>query len=302
MEKYIVKASLLNIRSSAELMGPQNIITQLPKGKIVMANVTTNDWWKVDFAQNNKEIHGFAKAMYLEPAPIESQANNIQSVHYKANSRSKLTSVDARHCPLYEANTPQRDPHASSSAKVASMHAIVAALDVQNTSRHLRYAPVNNKTFCNIYAYDFCMANQAYLPRVWWTSKALIALNQQKAIDVVYGETVHELNANALFDWLNEWGDDFGWKRTFDLNELQAHSNDGAVGIICAKRQDTSRSGHIVAVLPEIASMQATRQSGHVTIPVQTQAGAKNKNRFNDNAWWLSSSVLFSGYGFWWHD
>jgi hypothetical protein len=92
----------------------------------------------------------------------------------------------------------------------------------------------------------------------------------------------------------------FGWRRTFDLDTLQAAANAGGVAIIVARRADANRSGHITVVVPETASRRAERSGGDLTVPLQSQAGAKNFRYGTAGPWWLATK--FSKYGLWVHD
>ncbi len=117
------------------------------------------------------------------------------------------------------------------------------------------------------------------------------------AVEVRYAVTVNELNANSLFDWLNDHGPRFGWRRIFDLDAMQSHANNGGVAVICAKRKELNRSGHIAAVVPETASQQAARSGGAVVRPLQSQAGAANHRYTNGpRAWWQGAE--FREFGF----
>jgi hypothetical protein len=173
--------------------------------------------------------------------------------------------------------------------------------------RHERYRPVTGgSTFCNIYAYDYCFLAGAFIPRVWWTSSALTRLERGEEVPVSIGNTVVEVNANALSDWFEEHGRTFGWRRTFDLDDLQQAANAGAVGIIVARRAQSNRSGHITAVAPESGAIQAVRKDGAVSAPVQSEAGARNHARGTGTGrWWLrseSGGPKFSRFGFWVHE
>lgn len=183
------------------------------------------------------------------------------------------------------------------SEKVAALHRIIEALDVEHSAR---YAATSEQTYCNIYAYDFTYAAAVYLPRVWLREKALVDLASGKEVPVLYGKTVRELSTNSLFDWLEDWGDDFGWQRSFDLAELQAQVNQGAVGVICAKRAVPQRSGHITCVLPEVIGRSALRSGSSLIAPLQSQAGSKNK-RYFATSWWIERRRDFAASGFWWH-
>ena len=70
---------------------------------------------------------------------------------------------------------------------------------------------------------------------------------------MAYGTTVSELNANSLYNWLEEFGSDFGWRRTLDVTELQNAANAGQVALICGQRTELNQPGHICLVVPETA-------------------------------------------------
>jgi hypothetical protein len=176
------------------------------------------------------------------------------------------------------------------------LQAIVDFLSVETSHR---YATGEGKTFCNIYAYDYACLSKVYLPRVWWTTSALVKLAQGQSVPVSYGNTVAELNANALFGWLMEPGLQFGWQRIFSLDALQSHANQGGVGVVVGIRKDLNRSGHITAVIPEKNGFSAIREAGVVTVPLQSQADLVNRARFTGKSWWLDSK--FAQHGFWIH-
>jgi hypothetical protein len=88
-------------------------------------------------------------------------------------------------------------------------------------------------------------------------------------------------------NWLEEFGDVFGWRRTHSLDELQEAANEGEIGIMVAQRIDLNRSGHIVVVAPERDGHQARRSAGSVSLPLQSQAGVKNRKLGSGStAWW----------------
>jgi hypothetical protein len=106
------------------------------------------------------------------------------------------------------------------------------------------------------------------------------------------------MNANALHDWLEDHGTDFGWVRRFDLNALQEAVNEGDVGVICAQRKDLNRPGHISVVVPETKDHVAFRRGGDVLRPLQSQAGSRNaKYATGTYSWWLGEQ--FDKFGFW---
>jgi hypothetical protein len=120
-------------------------------------------------------------------------------------------------------------------------------------------------------------------------------------VPVKYGDTIRELNANMLHDWLEDYGLIFGWKRAVNLDVLQAAANNGGVCIIVARRNDLNRSGHITAVVPENDSYQAARNpSGEVLRPVESQAGIKNYRIVTKaKSWWLDAR--YESFAFWRH-
>ena len=311
--RYNVTATSLNLRNGASLTSA--IICSLPNGQVVDSidsNDTSNsDWLKISAIVNGNSLVGYVASRYLREIPAtvpagQKNPHNVPEVNYASSPDSRRDSITARHEPLGEANMPQRNvgSGATPATKIADIYKIVDYLDVVNSAR---YQPTSKTTYCNIYTYDFCYLAQAYLPRVWWMSKTLMEFaktpegSQPVAPTHAYGKNVAELNANALYDWLDEWGDDFGWVRTYDLTDQQSKVNDGRVGVICAKRIDLTRSGHITCVLPEANGMSARRNGVTVTAPLQSQAGMKNKKFFSDD-WWVRLAQEYSNCGYWYHD
>ncbi|MCZ6644595.1 MAG: hypothetical protein O7F71_23735 [Gammaproteobacteria bacterium] len=83
-----------------------------------------------------------------------------------------------------------------------------------------------------------------------------------------------------------------------DVTILQAAANNGEACLIVAKRRDTNRPGHIVAVVPEHDGASAARDSAdNVQRPLQSQAG-RNNHRFSSgsNTWWTGANFEFSAY------
>ena len=101
-------------------------------------------------------------------------------------------SARGRAFPIGDPARPRSDPEA-----------IVAYLDVEAS---LRYRAAGGRTYCNVYACDYCGLAGVYLPRAWWTGDALGRITAGESVGVSYGKTVRELSANALYDWLeNAW-------------------------------------------------------------------------------------------------
>jgi hypothetical protein len=214
----------------------------------------------------------------------------IPVVHLAENSPpARRDSVAARAYPLGETDRPARADGSAS---------IVRYLAVETSARYQR----NTKsTFCNIYACDYCYLAGVYLPRVWWTDGALEKLAAGEEVPVRYGETVRELNANALYGWLKQYGPEFGWSEVGSEDELQRAVNEGKVGVICAQRKVAAASGHIAVVVPEQSDHAAERAGSVVRLPLQSQAGARNFcYSCGLSKWWAGAQ--FRAFGFFVHD
>lgn len=186
--------------------------------------------------------------------------------------------------PIGDPARPRKDPRA-----------IVAYLDVESSPR---YQPAPSRTYCNVYACDYCYLTGFYLPRVWWTDDALDAIAVGRRITPYYGRTVRELSANALNDWLEMFGPLFGWERTADLDRLQAAANAGQAALIVAKHSSPRRSGHVALVIPERLDAPALRRNEQVVLPLQSQAGRINRAvSTGASAWWRRD--CYAAHGFW---
>jgi hypothetical protein len=216
-------------------------------------------------------------------------------------NRSSITRVrdGGRAFPLGEAGRPGRGGR-KPTTKARQVIGIIDYLD-SAAKAHKRYQPGGGKTYCNIYAYDYCYLSGVYLPRVWWRPAAIAKIIAGESVKVEFGRTVRELRANDLHDWLEDYGRDFGWRAVLNLDELQAAANAGEVSILVAKRRDNGKPGHIVAVAPEHDDVQAVRSSaGLVLHPVESQAGSKNfRYVVKKKAWWKQSR--FESFAFWCH-
>ena len=218
----------------------------------------------------------------------------IPPVHLTENSpaaRRALTT--GRAFPLGELDRPGR-----TTGTAADLERIVRYLDVEANAR---YARTPSNTFCNVYACDYCYLAGVYLPRVWWNRTALAAIGDGRSVDAKYGVTVEELNANALFEWLNEFGPSFGWTRAVSVEKLQTAANTGQVSIICAQRSELLKPGHIAAVVPEsLPQYVAERLRSQIRVPLQSQAGSRNFC-FSciPGRWW--EGAQFRASSFWIH-
>lgn len=306
---HLVKATELNLRSAPRVAASTWIGT-LGEGAAVrkLGAASRSGWWRVEVVLNGRLVQGVVNSHYLRPAvrevePIEPPSPASQefpAAHLQEQRRDITRRQDwGRAYPLGEPGMPRRRGQTAAS-KSAKLVEIAQYLDSENPD-HLRYKPKSRTTFCNIYAYDYCYLAGVYLPRVWWTGSALLRLLDGEDLAEAYGQTVNELNANSLYDWLVDFGQSFGWERVFDLDVLQAGVNNGDVGIIVAQHRDSNRSGHIVAVAPEHNGVRAARdKDDNVLRPVESQAG-RNNYRFvtKSRTWW--SAARFRRFAFWRH-
>lgn len=266
----------------------------LPEGTQLDVLERTVGWWRVAGTLNGTAFQGWVGSKYLRPAADAhfDTASKLVPVHWRENNPKSTRAGAASASPLGEVGMPR--PKVRS---VAELNKIIAWLAVEKSRR---YRPGAGLTYCNIYAYDVAYAAGAYLPRVWWTGKAVADLESGKPVAAQYDVTIREKNANAIHNWFQDYGPRFEWKRTFSLTDLQDCADRGGIATICARRKDLGRSGHIVIVAPEASGVEARRDaSGRVTMPVQSQAGSLNyARRTPTSAWWadpkFSSFVLYT--------
>jgi hypothetical protein len=203
----------------------------------------------------------------------------------------------------FSLNEPGQPSRSNSAEPMVLRHEILSIIEWLNVDRstHKRYQPGEGKTFCNIYAHDFCNLAGVYLPRVWWTQRAIEKLARNEMVEPLLGSNTEEIRANSIFGWLRDFGERFGWRQTGELTKLQNAANLGAVGLIIAKRVEDGRSGHVTMIVPELDDMKAKRDtSGEVVAPLQSQAGAVNfKFSTSKTGCWLDAK--FSDHAFWIH-
>ena len=290
-----------------------NVIAQLPDGHLVQAvtDKQIKGFLEIETSLLGAHFRGYASVKYLKhasgvsavpiltPAPTP-PSSGIVAVYMprKQGTVTKRTEVAGPHS-LNEPNQPNRAGTSPDELR-SELAAIIDWLAVDKAT-YLRYQPRNKMTFCNIYAHDYCHLAGAYLPRVWWAPGAIEPLAQGKQVDPLFGKSIDEQRANDLFRWLRDFGLRFRWRQTGTLSKLQLEVNQGAIGIIVARRKQEGLSGHIVAVVPETDEHRARRDpAGEVIAPLQSQSGATNfrygTSKLN---WWKDAQ--FSEYAFWLH-
>lgn len=84
------------------------------------------------------------------------------------------------------------------------------------------YTPTTIRPFCNVYAYDLVTAMGAYLPREWWTDDAAQEIADGQSVSP---RRVVQQNANDLGDWLEGYGERYGWVRLGGAEAAQETAN-----------------------------------------------------------------------------
>lgn len=302
MSNYIT-TDFLNLRSQP-VTGKQNVLAVMPPDTVVenLEASTAPGWLNIKTVLGNMETQGFASEKYLSATtltlPAITASPDIPPVHYPTGGRTvSRANSNLRAYPLNEPGLVQFDLKtvADPVERKTDIHNVIKYLDVEHSAR---YAPDSLHTYCNIYAYDVAYCLGAFLPRVWWTESAIAEIKEGKDVTPLYDRTITELTANLITDWFEKYGSSFGWKRLFDLTLLQNEVNKGMPGIIVAQRINMNNPGHIDAVVPETSSLSAKRAGDTVLSPLQSQAGAKNKQYYTGLNWW-EDTTRFKKFGFW---
>jgi hypothetical protein len=212
---------------------------------------------------------------------------------------SNLNSYEKKFHPMVDDSIPFRNT-TNAETKKRSIRRLIKKLDVKHSTRYQR---TPEDTYCNVYSFDYCFHSKVYLPTVWWTDEAIAQWQKGETVTPIFNETVLPIYSNAIHDWFLQWGEQFGWKRMTDLTEIQDKvTQEGGIGIICAKRKTFGLSGHIVPIVPETEKKKAFRENDRVIYPLQSQAGKLNYNYFSHirRAWWKHDR--YSSYVLYYHD
>ncbi len=213
---------------------------------------------------------------------------NLPAAHWISTNRTYRKSIYNRGRQLNEAGQPPiRNPlscyNSNGQALLDIVNWLEVDVEVEGVLKSARYKKAPPKTFCNIYAYDYCTFAGAYLPRIWWTPSSITKLKNGENVQVNYkidgSGTVRGMEANDLFNWLIEFGSQFFWTelmRTSDFTVIQNWVNAGNVVVLVQNNPNTGGSGHILMVIPESAKRAAVRSGGKVVVPVHSQAGSVN--------------------------
>jgi hypothetical protein len=307
------RESMLRLRSEPRVSTPAqaNVVGHLPDGQVVrtVTGQAVKGFYEVEAMLSGGLLRGFASAKYLRlvaadqalvaPAAAPPTAGIVAvTMPRKPGTVTRRRDLANAHS-LNEPGQPGRRGTTPQALR-EELAAITDWLAVDDPA-HRRYQPRDGLTFCNLYAHDYCHLAGVYLPRVWWSSQALLELAAGQAVDPLIGNTLFEMRANDLFRWLRDFGPGFGWRRAGTPTELQAEVDQGGIGLVVARRKEDGRSGHIVVVVPQAGAHAARRDaSGQVIAPLQSQAGATNFRRGTGKLnWW--NGEQFAESAFWLH-
>jgi hypothetical protein len=249
----------VNVRSQPGAASRSTRLARAPRETLVEGTGESQGGWRpVRLRLSGREVTGYMSESCLLALPLPAEFN----AHvFAAPGRARLDADDdgLRACVLDEPGMPTR-AGSGSVEMAASLGEIVTALAVAESAR---YRPGNGKTYCNIYAYDFCHLARGYLPHVWWDAEAWdqLLVGQRPAAKI--GDTVTELSANQLYDWFESSALLFGWLRAFDLDEVQTAANAGKVCVASGRHETPGVSGHVSLIVPEIPGHEASSSSSH---------------------------------------
>ncbi len=156
----------------------------------------------------------------------------------------------------------ENKPHYEGIVSKRTKNAYNVIINQFNVATNSRYKK-DKSTYCNIFAWDVMSAMNVKLPH--WVK------NNVPASSTTKGAT--ELNANATYNWLKNYGTKYGWKK-ISAYEAQQRANKGYPTVAIWKNPNAKRSGHVMVVRPEYKNYKYSSSKG----PVIAQAGSKNLN------------------------
>ena len=134
-------------------------------------------------------------------------------------------------------------------------------IDQFHVTGRKRYQKTESATFCNIFSWDVMSAMKTDLPH--WVKDGRPADSNT--------EGAREMNVNATCDWLDAYGEAYGWRQVTG-QEAQDRANAGYPTFGIWKNPESGRSGHIMVVRPENSKYRFSEEMG----PVIAQAGLEN--------------------------
>jgi hypothetical protein len=211
----------------------------------------------------------------------------IPKVYLPENKKATLNYPGLQGFPLFGYESHLLNPVEKSHCKIYDL------IDWLNVEKSVRYKPTEYGTQCDAYVTDFCACRDVYLAGgVWWKPEYITEHEKNESLpwECIYGKTVYELSANALYSWLLNYGKYYGWVAAESLTQLQVYANKGATCIISGKNK-TGKPGHVVVVLPECekrAAVAVRNKEGFVVYPVTSEAGGLNRKISISDRWFLS--------------
>lgn len=230
------------IIAGASLTIPLSGITSGNSSTVSVPQKTTND--------ENAVNRGTSSKSDLS----QDEQNNKTNDSDKQSSTSSGLKLDTPKNPASRATPSIISDETNRSAE--NYTKVTQQFDVANNDRYaIRYVNGKKQTYCNIYAWDVTSAMGAEIPH--WYDPATgtpTAVGEKGAL---------EMNCNRMVDWMNDFGESYGW-REVSAAEAQQAANNGHPTI-------SLRSDHVQVVIPSDSYVDTSK-----TGPMVSQAGAKN--------------------------
>jgi len=130
-------------------------------------------------------------------------------------------------------------PQVTSSAGGRSARQYAQVIDQFNVENNDRYAPRDDKTYCNIFVWDVTRAMGAEIPHYY---------DVKTGAPKAYGDSqANQMSANGMCNWLNKQGEDYGWYRV-SASKAQSLANQGKPVVTAWK--NNGGKGHVQMVCP----------------------------------------------------
>lgn len=130
------------------------------------------------------------------------------------------------------------DPAITSNVWNRSAPLYTSVINQFSVETNERYQP-DGGTYCNIFVWDVTSAMGAEIPHYYDAKTGRPMSRGEKG--------ANQMNANAMYKWLHEYGDQYGWYEV-DPKEAQQLANDGHPVVTALYR--SGRHGHVQVVCP----------------------------------------------------
>lgn len=125
----------------------------------------------------------------------------------------------------------------------------------------------------------------------FYTDDALAKVLAGQEVKLEYGKTVRELGATGLYDWLNDYGELYGWQRHENEKALRDYMNLHHVPGLVICRTKGSGASHVAVALPDAVEKAALSRGAKVVdnsgAMLTTEAGGRNRT-LTRRRWWSS--------------